>query len=577
MNELKDYRRLLEAQAQTVEPFFAKYPQILPEEVKLFREINNTKVKNTQPGIMVYGIYNAGKSSILNELIGEDLAEVRDVPETDKVTYYEWQGYKLADTPGVSAPIEHENVTTNHLKKADIVLFVMSTTGSSEKQDNYDRMKMIADAGKKIIIVLNDKNGDMGRNEEAIRQIKQKVDTNLRNTGIKDVDGKYCIVTVNALRARQGRLKDKPRLIEMSGMSELKEVILTELKKTSSFDILKNAIAQMEQILANYIDKLQKEEDSTLLKKMNQVLETFDREKINIRRQINLYIDLQTDQLASTLPQVIWDNSDKKDELNAVMGREIETLGKKIQQEVAQQVADVAAILSMEMKSFAEIKVDSHGEDAESLKNILENLAQVNKNITEQTSPTTANATSISADEILATAGVVDAATGIITEGGKAVLGNLAKTAVGKYIAKTAAGKLLGSIGGAVVPVIGPVITVVSVLGTLKDLLGSNKEYEQTMARIEAQNAAERQRVAAAMQARHELNQKCLYLADKLATELKADADKAVNESLSLYETPFRAELVERQKKGAQIIADVDKLRIIKGEYDLLRVELGGR
>ncbi len=577
MNELKDYRSLLKDKAQAAEPLFAKYPKILPDEVNLFREINSTKVENTQPEIMVYGIYNAGKSSILNELIGKDLATVRDVPETDKVTYYEWQGYKLADTPGVSAPIEHENVTEKHLKKADIVLFVMSTTGSSEKQDNYDRMKMIADAGKKIIIVLNDKNGDMGTNEEAIRQIKQKVDTNLRNTGIKGVDGKYCIVTVNALRAHQGRLKDKPRLIEMSGMEELKEVILTELKKTSSFDVLKSAIAQMEKILADFIQKLQEEENSALLKKMNQVLETFDREKINIRRQINLYIDLQTDQLASTLPQVIWDNSDKKDELNAVMGREIEALGEKVQQEVAQQVADVVAILSMEMKSFTEIKVDSHGEDAESLKNILKNLDQVNRDIKEQTSLISGSATEIGANGILATAGAVDVATGIITEGGKAVLGNLAKTAVGKYIAKTAAGKLIGSIGGVVVPVIGPVITIASVLGTLKDLLGSNKEYEQTMARIEAQNAAERQRVAAAVQARQELNQKCLYLADKLATELKADAHKAVNESLSIYETPFRTELAERRKQGAQIIADVDKLRALKDEYDLLRIELGGR
>lgn len=577
MNELKDYRNVLAAKAQEVEPFFSKYPQVLPEDVHLFREINNTKVKNTVPEIMVYGIYNAGKSSILNELIGEDLAEVRDVPETDKVTYYEWQGYKLADTPGVSAPIEHEKITETHLKKADIVLFVMSTTGSSEKQDNYDRMKQISEAGKKIIIVLNDKNGDMGRNEEAIRQIKQKVDTNLRRTGIKDVDGKYCIVTVNALRARQGRIKDKSRLIEMSGIDELKDVILTELKTTSSFAVLQSAIAQMEQIIDNFVDNLKDEENSDLLKKMNQVLATFEREKTSIRRQINLYIDLQTDQLAATLPQIIWDNMEKKDELTVIMGHEIEALNTKVQQEVERQITDVVAILSMEMQSFAEVKVDSHSEDAESFKKILEELDNINKKVGEPSVQTLTATPSIGTDEIIATAGTVEMATGIITESGKAVLGNLAKTAMGKYIAKTAAGKILGSIGGTVVPVIGPLITAVSVLGTLKNLLGSNKDYEQMMAQVEAQNAAEHQRIAAAMQARQELNQKCLYLADKLAAELKDSTNNAVNESLSLYENPFRAELVERQKQGAQIIADVDKLRTIKGEYDLLRIELGGR
>ena len=59
---------------------------------------------------MVYGIYNAGKSSILNELIGEDKAIVEDTPTTEAVTYYDWQGYKIADTPGIFAPIEHEEV-----------------------------------------------------------------------------------------------------------------------------------------------------------------------------------------------------------------------------------------------------------------------------------------------------------------------------------------------------------------------------------------------------------------------------------------------------------------------------------
>ena len=499
----------------------------------------------------------------INELIGEDLAEVKDRPATYKVTYYEWQGYKLADTPGVSAPIEHENITENHLKKADIVLFVMSTTGSSEKQDNYDRMKMISDAGKKIIIVLNDKNGDMGRNEEAIRQIKQKVDTNLRNTGIKDVEGKYCIVTVNARRAHQGRIKGKPQLIEMSGMSELKDVILTELKKTSSFDVLKGAIAQMEQILDSFIDKLKDDESSILLKKMNQVLDTFDKEKINIRRQINLYIDMQADQLAATLPQVIWNNQEKKEELTAIMGREIEAMGAKMQREVERQVADVVEILSMEMHSFAEIKVDSHGEDAESLKKILDHLTKVNNELNGQVFQATDEDVSIGANEILSTVGTVDLATGIITESGKAVLGSLAKTAVGKYVAKSAVGKLLGSVGGAVVPVIGPIITVTSVLGTLKNILGSNKDYEQMAARIEQQNAAERQRLAAAMQARQELGQKCLYLADKLADEMKESANKAVNEILSLYEKPFRAELEERNDGKISMEIHAEQLGVV--------------
>ena len=61
------------------------------------------------------------------------------------------------------------------MKKADLVIFVMRTSGSNEKAENYARMKDIVDAGKKVIIVLNDKNGDLGQNDENIRVIKTKV------------------------------------------------------------------------------------------------------------------------------------------------------------------------------------------------------------------------------------------------------------------------------------------------------------------------------------------------------------------------------------------------------------------
>ena len=206
MTELKDYQSELSAKASRVEELFKKYPDQTVELKTTFDEINELKIKTVEPQIMVYGIYNAGKSSILNELMGEDRATVNDVPETDRVTYYDWQGYKIADTPGVFAPIEHENVTEEYLRKADVVLFVMSTTGSNEKLENYTRMKAIADAGKKIIIVLNDKNGDMGKNDESINLIKRQVAVNMQRVGIADVDNKYCIVTVNAKRASDGRL-----------------------------------------------------------------------------------------------------------------------------------------------------------------------------------------------------------------------------------------------------------------------------------------------------------------------------------------------------------------------------------
>lgn len=539
MNELKDYQSILIEKAKRVESFFAKYPSCSGELAKTFFDINATKIRKVEPEIMIYGIYNAGKSSILNELIGEDRAKVEDKPTTYAVTYYDWQGYKIADTPGVFAPIEHEQVTQAHLKKADIVLFVMSTTGSNEKLENYRRMKEIADAGKKIIIVLNDKNGDLGNDDENIQKIKRKVAANMNQTGIADVDNKYCIVTVNAELARQGRVENEPFFIEQSGLDELKNVILSELKRTTSFDILRGSIKQVENILDEFIRKLEAQENSELLRKISQVVETFNKQKISMRREINTYIDTKTENFGGTLSQIIWSNRDKQNLLNDILAKEVEQLKAKVQAEIQRQLQDTATILELELKTFEEIKISSSDVDAKSFKNILAQLDNIKAQpVQALTKDSDLNFSPVTAQ---------------IEE-------QLAKSSFVKSI----------------LPNIPPVIIIEAIIALFK-FLGDNSEHEKEEARLAAQNEAERRRVEAQMQARQELNQKCRYFADNLSDEFKVAADNVVKKILADYEAPFKNEIAKYKAEGEQITNDVLALRDIYDEYDLLRVELGAR
>ncbi len=562
MNDLKNYQDILADKASQVETFFAKYPEDSAALAKTFAEINAIKIRKVEPEIMIYGIYNAGKSSILNELIGEDRAKVEDIPTTDSVTYYEWQGYKIADTPGIFAPIKHEEVTQAHLKKSDIVLFVMSTTGSNEKAENYRRMKEISDADKKIIIVLNDKNGDLGENDDAIQIIKRQVAVNMQQVGIDNVDEKYCIVTVNAERAHQGRVENEPLLIEASGFGELKAVILSELKRTTSFDLLRNGIKQLENVLEDFIDKLSARENSELLRQMNHVLQTFNKQKISMRRQINTCIETQAENFGETLPQIIWSNRDNQDRVQEIIAAEIEKLNAKVQREIQQQLKDTATILELELTSFAEIKFDASTVDAESFKNILARLNEVNVQ--------PAQMSVVPTEDDKFNPSTIGLAAGLLTESGTAIAAQLAKTGIGKAIAATTVGKVLGS----VIPVLGPIITVVSILGAL---FGGNDDRKKIDTQLAAQNEAERRRVEAEMQARQELNQKCRYMADKLADELKTAADSGITEALAKYEEPFKAEIAARKSEGEQVAADVLTLRELLNEYDLIRVELGAK
>lgn len=46
------------------------------------RTIFEDKIANPDLKIMVYGVYNAGKSTLINAMAGEEVAEVGDVPVT---------------------------------------------------------------------------------------------------------------------------------------------------------------------------------------------------------------------------------------------------------------------------------------------------------------------------------------------------------------------------------------------------------------------------------------------------------------------------------------------------------------
>ncbi len=576
MAELKDYQSVLNEKAARVEKIFERYDFAAPFATE-FADLNAQKIKKVEPQIMMYGIYNAGKSSIINELIGADRAKVADVPTTDRVDYYEWQGYKIFDTPGVFAPIAHEEVTERDIKKADIVLFVISGKGPFDRIENYRRMKIIAESGKKIIIVLNDMDGYMGKNEEALREIKQKVAVNMQQVGIEDVDEKYCIVTVNALRAKMGRTKNKPVLIEKSGLPELKDVILSELKRTTSFDVLRQGIKQIEGVLDRFIRELEGRGDSEALQKMNGVLETFSRQKLSMRRQLNLFIDMRAERLGETLPQMIWENRSRQSEIDRLIATEVGKLNKSVQDEMSRQLTEIASILEQEIKAFESVKLDAQSTDAASFKAILDRLSKVGSTEIQTGSSVAVPTPTLDAETVLTAAATTAATTGLATSiatAGVQELGKqFVKTEVGSMLAKTALGKMASS----VIPIVGPVITVVSTLKTLFDLFGGGDDREKMEAANAARNEAARRRMEAEMQARQELNQKCRYMADKLSDELKAATSKSLDVVLEQYEAPFKEQIAQRKDAGARAAADAAQLRSLREEYDQLRVELGAR
>ena len=85
------------------------------------------------PSIMFYGIYNSGKSSIINAVFGEEIAQTGDVPTTYQVQRISWNGFTIVDTPGIDAKNEHTLVAESEIDKHDIILFVVDDMNIEEK------------------------------------------------------------------------------------------------------------------------------------------------------------------------------------------------------------------------------------------------------------------------------------------------------------------------------------------------------------------------------------------------------------------------------------------------------------
>lgn len=200
------------------------------------------------PRIMVFGTYNAGKSTLINALVGEEVARVADHPETDRVTSYSWRGFLLDDTPGIDAPIEHEQVTRKHLDASDAVLFVLATDGTLEEQRSYDEIIGVLRAGKPIRVILNNKSG-LAPGSVDFLALRDRLADNLRRAaaanGIADIEARAPIRLVNAASGLRGRREGKSVLLANSGLLELETDIVELCEATGKAQMARTVCRRM--------------------------------------------------------------------------------------------------------------------------------------------------------------------------------------------------------------------------------------------------------------------------------------------------------------------------------------------
>ncbi|MDO9086651.1 MAG: dynamin family protein [Anaerolineaceae bacterium] len=152
--------------------------------------------------LVIVGEFNAGKSSFINALLGENLLKEGVTPTTTQINIIRYHDQNqetlteknilvigapipilkeisIVDTPGTNAIVrKHEEITSQFVPRSDLVLFVTSADRPlSESERSF--LQLIRDWGKKLVIVLN--KVDLLQNDDEVQQIEKFIKENIQS------------------------------------------------------------------------------------------------------------------------------------------------------------------------------------------------------------------------------------------------------------------------------------------------------------------------------------------------------------------------------------------------------------
>jgi GTP-binding protein EngB required for normal cell division len=347
MNPFFELTNNIEESSPLIEKYWECDISALKAEIK--QSINSRTLQ-----IMLYGAYNAGKSTLINTLLGHEAATVNDIPTTFQVDSYDWEGFHLLDTPGVNAPIEHEEATEEQIKRSGTMLFVIRQ-GDQDAKDVYIRLFNILKRNKKIFIVLNHQLSDPEDKIKAVHKVNEML-TKLAFSNDINLDeiAKISVYPMNIRTAYTAKIKNSEKLLEHSGYSSFIQGFKQWVKQQDNdqryLETLKTQIS--EKWYSPVISKLENRNSSdnqSQIKFLRDDRSTLESEQRSLRQLFTNFINTQVNLLKSDVSSVL-KNSNSQSELDSKLQHVFLQLPEQIETWLSHELKTVGNKLSIPVK-----------------------------------------------------------------------------------------------------------------------------------------------------------------------------------------------------------------------------------